>query len=262
MDRTSGLGFVVDANGHRVFTDQDLVAGVDGTDVEQVWLTGVQEEVVGVIEAAGLVANEADNAQLLKAISLIGRRQQLLTGTAIFSVPAGVYGLEVEIWGAGGSGGTSAYPGYPGGGGGAGGYTKGYLPVMPGQQIPYSQGLGAVASAGGDTTFGALKATGGTVGAPGSSSNVGAGGTPGVGSGGTDNRSGGGGSAAVYFGSSAGSVEGGRGGAAQFGAGHSFASGGSTTGFNANAGNEPGGGASGCTLNTAAGGNGRIFVKY
>ncbi len=72
MDRTSGLGYVLDANGHRVFADQNLAGGVDGTDVEQVWLTGIQEELIaGLIEYAGLTPNVGDNTQVRQAILIL-----------------------------------------------------------------------------------------------------------------------------------------------------------------------------------------------
>ena len=68
MDRTSGLGFVVDASGHNMFVDQDLVAGVDGTDVEQVWLNGLQEEVQALQAIDGHVPVAGDNAQMKAAL--------------------------------------------------------------------------------------------------------------------------------------------------------------------------------------------------
>ena len=68
MDRTSGLGFVVDASGHNMFVDQDLVAGVDGTDVEQVWLNGLQEEVQALQAIDGHVPVAGDNGQMKAAL--------------------------------------------------------------------------------------------------------------------------------------------------------------------------------------------------
>lgn len=64
MDRTSGL-YYSDATGVRLFTN-----GPPGTRVEETWLNGVQEELIGLIEGTGLTPSASDNTQLLQAMSI------------------------------------------------------------------------------------------------------------------------------------------------------------------------------------------------
>lgn len=95
-----------------------------------------------------------------------------LTTSGTFTVPAGVYELEVTIVGGGGGGAGSqendGEPAYGSGGGGSGGYQKVTMSVTPGQSIAYtigSKGNGtnalARAPSGGNTTFGPYTSTGG-----------------------------------------------------------------------------------------------------
>lgn len=60
------------------FKDGDLVNGVAATDLNAAWFNGVQEEILGVIEAAGLVAAAGTLNQLLTALRSAG----------VFSTPA------------------------------------------------------------------------------------------------------------------------------------------------------------------------------
>jgi hypothetical protein len=73
-------------------------------------------------------------------------------GSATFTVPATIYELYIQAYGAGGGGGggccSSGYGG-GGGGGGAGGYVAAYMAVTPGQQLPLSVGAGGSGGAGG-----------------------------------------------------------------------------------------------------------------
>lgn len=55
------------------FVEGDPQAGVPATQVTGPWLTAVQEEIAGVIEAAGLVLDKPDNGQLLAALDVFGR---------------------------------------------------------------------------------------------------------------------------------------------------------------------------------------------
>jgi hypothetical protein len=68
MDRISATGYILNGAGKRVFQNQNLAAGVNGTDCDATWLTGAQESIIEAVEAAGLVPTDADNTQLLQAI--------------------------------------------------------------------------------------------------------------------------------------------------------------------------------------------------
>ncbi len=82
MDRISALGFVLNAAGKRVFVNENLATGVNGTDVDQVWLTGIQEELAAVIEqGADLPLDVTNNAQLLAAL------RQMFLATASYTGP-------------------------------------------------------------------------------------------------------------------------------------------------------------------------------
>lgn len=70
------------------------------------------------------------------------------SGTYSYTVPDGVYSLQVEVWGGGGNGGTRTSSGGTGGGGG-GAYSSSVIPVIPGQTFSYT--IGAAAS---DSYFG------------------------------------------------------------------------------------------------------------
>lgn len=69
------------------FVDEDPLGGAPGSLIPAQWGNGITQEVLNVIEAAGLVPDEMNNAQLLAAISLLGRQPVLLTDTGI----AGAY---------------------------------------------------------------------------------------------------------------------------------------------------------------------------
>jgi len=69
MDRTSGLNYIV-VDGLRKFTDSP-----PGTVIPAVWLNGVQEEIMAVIEqGGGFSGDPSDNTQLLDAINDIALR--------------------------------------------------------------------------------------------------------------------------------------------------------------------------------------------
>jgi hypothetical protein len=80
------------------------------------------------------------------------------SGAANWTVPEGVFCIQVECWGGGGNGGRSTSNGQATGGGGGGAYARlNYLAVTPGQVIPYFIGAGGSgaggANSGGDTWF-------------------------------------------------------------------------------------------------------------
>jgi hypothetical protein len=64
-------------------------------------------------------------------------------GTFTWTVPAGVFTIEVEAWGAGG-GGASVPNSTAAGGGGGGGYSRSTISVTPGAMIPYTVGAGGL----------------------------------------------------------------------------------------------------------------------
>jgi hypothetical protein len=68
MDRISATGYILNGAGQRVFQNQNLAAGVNGTDCDAKWLTGAQESIIEAVEAAGLVPTDTDNTQLTQAI--------------------------------------------------------------------------------------------------------------------------------------------------------------------------------------------------
>ena len=68
MDRTTAYGFVQDGNGNNVFVDENLAAGVDGADVDAVWLNGVQEEIQALQRLDGYVPVPGDDNQMLAAL--------------------------------------------------------------------------------------------------------------------------------------------------------------------------------------------------
>jgi len=69
MDRTSGADNVDIGGGKRGFRDENRAAGLIGTEVDALWTNSIQEELMAVIEDAGLVADEGDWTQLLQAIN-------------------------------------------------------------------------------------------------------------------------------------------------------------------------------------------------
>lgn len=206
---------------------------------------------------------------------------QTFNTSGTFTVPAGITSITVEAWGGGGKGGSRTTTGVAGGGGG-GAYSKGTLPVTPGQSYNFTVGAGSsTTAAGGDSWFNTasiLMAKGGSSvandnlsGASGGLAGAGVGtlkyngGTGGSASSGA-NTSGGGGS-------SAGSASVGTNGNSNIGGiapldGGNGADGLSSSG-NGNGGSNPGGGGGGARSGTMTtnrnggnGGNGQIRISY
>jgi hypothetical protein len=71
MDRISGANYLT-LGGIRVFQDLNLGTGQLGTVPNALWFTGAQESILAPVTKIGLVPTDADNTQLLQAISLIG----------------------------------------------------------------------------------------------------------------------------------------------------------------------------------------------
>ena len=206
MDRFSGTGFVT-VGGHRQFIDLNIATGA-GSYPNALWFNGSQESIIGIVEAAGLTPTDADNTQLLQAITALANARvaaqphgaQVFTASGSFTVPAAVYALEYEVVGGGGGGGSATYGGAgAAGGGGAGGRSKGVVAVTPGQTIAVTIGAGGAGSigtapggGGGTSSFGSIAScTGGGGGSSVTSTIAANGGAPGgIGSGGTANGTG------------------------------------------------------------------------
>jgi len=67
MDRTHAPGATIDNK----YTEGNPSMGVPATTVSAVALNAFQEELVGIIEAAGIVPSEADNTQVLDALNTL-----------------------------------------------------------------------------------------------------------------------------------------------------------------------------------------------
>lgn len=61
--------------GKHGFKDGNLTVGITPTDLEASWCNGVQEELVNLIEVAGLVASGATLNQIVQAIAILQRQQ-------------------------------------------------------------------------------------------------------------------------------------------------------------------------------------------
>ncbi|MBB4956244.1 hypothetical protein H4S14_004341, partial [Agrobacterium vitis] len=72
MDRINGADTVDIGSGRRGFRDENLVAGVAGTEVTAAFLNGLQEEVLNVVTQAGLVPSDGDWTQLWQALQILG----------------------------------------------------------------------------------------------------------------------------------------------------------------------------------------------
>lgn len=164
MHRIDGPGATVD----KKFTEGDPVGGVAATVVTAAWMNDVQEELLSVLVAAGIMPVKGTQDQVLKAIravssGLIGVRTFTSSGT--FTPTPGAKRAVVEIVGGGGGGGGMAATGAGAcgaGGGGAGG-TYGLLYISSGL-VSVSMtvggggagGTGLPGSAGSASSFGAF----------------------------------------------------------------------------------------------------------
>ncbi|WP_417436613.1 DUF2793 domain-containing protein [Hoeflea sp.] len=69
MDRINGAGTIDIGGGRRGFRSEDLPTGTEGTEVTDLFLNMVQEEIIKVIEDEGIVLNPADWTQLSQALA-------------------------------------------------------------------------------------------------------------------------------------------------------------------------------------------------
>lgn len=236
------------------------VVNLDGSSLKsRQLLTGMMAQVV----------YTGSNFQLLNLSPLAvrqaaGSKTTLLTSTPgawTFTVPAGVYSVRVEGWGAGSGGGGGTSSTGVGGGGASGAHGIRYLNVAPGDTISGvigtggAGGAGAGGAAGGSTTVllnGVLQGT------------LAGGGTTTAASGATNGIGGVAGNATGTWSISA-SGQNGAGGAFGGGFGGSASSGGVggvNTGSGCGNGGNPGGGGGGSNSNGCAGGNGWIYLEY
>ncbi|MFC4168456.1 glycine-rich domain-containing protein [Teichococcus aestuarii] len=178
------------------FTEGDPAGGIPATNVPAWWMNGVQDELVGLIEAAGLFPLASNTAQVLAALRLMfGARLSVFLTSGAAVVPDGKTQGLVLLWAPGGGGGGSLGTGSAGSAGGAGECRVGIVNgLTPGQSIPVtvpgggSGGAGTPSNggAGGNASFGAyLTAIGGGAGLAGNNTiqtgGAGAGGTGGSG---------------------------------------------------------------------------------
>jgi hypothetical protein len=205
MDRTSAPNYVLNSAGKRVFQDRNLSTGTAGTGLVALDHTAWQEELMAIIEAAGLVGDPAANNQVLAGLRILfdaaaPRGYAAFLVTANWIVPAGVTQAKFRVW-PGGGGGGGCVAGAAASGGTGGGYSEGTFAVTPGAVIPITVGAAGAAGAngggnggnGGTSSVGSLlSATGGVGGhGAGTAGALGAGGmTPGIGIGGTLNVTG------------------------------------------------------------------------
>lgn len=82
MDRITHSSAVDIGGGRRGFRSKDTVGGVPGTVVTATHMNATQEEMVSLIEKAGLAPDGADLAQLLKAIRSNALNHRVAGGTA------------------------------------------------------------------------------------------------------------------------------------------------------------------------------------
>lgn len=74
MDRTDGQNYIDIGGGRRGFRDQNVDAGVPGTRVTAAFLNSLQEEILTVIENAGITPAAADWSQLDAAIRKVAAK--------------------------------------------------------------------------------------------------------------------------------------------------------------------------------------------
>lgn len=88
------------------FSDGDESLGVDGTYVPATWTNGIQEEVASVIEAAGMVLDAKDNAQLLTALQKLFAAADRISWKVIVDTPTTLagYGITDAVQQGGGTG--------------------------------------------------------------------------------------------------------------------------------------------------------------
>jgi hypothetical protein len=90
VDRIAGANWIYDGYGRRIFTD-----GPPATTVPATWLTGVQEEIIKVMENAGITPSVNDNTQLLQALGKTNAGGLLITTEN--SVSSGLTNITMDM---------------------------------------------------------------------------------------------------------------------------------------------------------------------
>lgn len=182
-----------------------LISATNPATMEIVWctarsgdvctITRAQEGTTALAWTAGDLVQNLLTAGMMKLIQqTAGVGMQVFSSGGNFTVPAGIFSISIEVWGAGGgSGGVNAGAGS--GGGAAGSYSMGLFSVTPGTVYAVTIGVGGAAGGnggqGGTTSFGALISAPGGRGSLGVSTGISAGGTTGgLGTGGQINIAG------------------------------------------------------------------------
>lgn len=96
MDRINGANTVDIGSGRRGFRNRNLGAGLSGTQVDAAFMNALQEEVVGIIEAAGLTPDDGDWGQLLAALGSLYGGAGSLAANGWWKMPGGL----IIQWGA------------------------------------------------------------------------------------------------------------------------------------------------------------------
>jgi hypothetical protein len=105
-------------------------------------LTLLDAELQSILSAAGITPNEADTAQVLKALkgSIVSIVPVFTSGSV--TVPTGATQVLVEAWGATGAGGAGTVTGAAGSGAGGAGAAAGLYPVTAGSTLSPVIGAG------------------------------------------------------------------------------------------------------------------------
>jgi hypothetical protein len=155
------------------FTNGNPANLLPATTVPDWWMNMIQEELCRLLSAANLPLD--GTANIVQAMSLLGRRVQLITQSSLFTVPADVSRLNAIAVGGGSSGAgtstTNASQVSCGAGGNSAAPGSGFYAVTPGEQIPVTIGVAGIwnfpqstSGNGGTTSFGARLSSPGGIG--------------------------------------------------------------------------------------------------
>lgn len=157
MDRTSATDYTDIGGGKRGYRDRNLGSGIPGTALVAADRNAIQEELLSVIEAAGITPVAGTWTQLLAAMRTLfagGMQVYATPGSTSFTVPTGITKIHAKVWGGGGGGGGVGAGGGGASGGSAGGYAEGIYSVTPGQVLAITVGGGGAAGNGTPTAGG------------------------------------------------------------------------------------------------------------
>ena len=163
MDRIYGAETADIGADRRGFKDENVVAGVAGTEVTAHFLNAAQEELMTVIVGAGLVPDPDDWTQLWQALPLKFATRDMLNsgpgaagniaifkdvGLHTFEVPDLITEIRAEVYGGGSSARGILIAGQGGLSGGGGGYSTRVFKVVPGEECTIEVGAGGEATSG------------------------------------------------------------------------------------------------------------------